>query len=373
MFNTLSYIAYNSKFFWLFLFLTLIMIVLAIKIKNMKAKVIVANLVAIPLTLCIAEGFCLGLNTLKAKDMEYITFIPSKNYFHNRYLNYSPIPNTKIHVISKFHGKKVFDVYYTINKDAIRETATSNSQSHQCLLFFGCSFMFGSGINDNETLPYLVGAKTNHKYKIYNLAYPGYGPHHMLSSIEHGIADKTIKGCTNSIVIYDGMPDHLNRIAGRKYWSAHDPKYSLVGNYAVYQGYFCKPQSKVIQYLKDTFRYTQTYIALNRLISEYRDNLNKKEKEEYEKLYIAILKKSKDLSEKKYHASRFIILFWNFYGSDDFEQAFKENSLESYMLINELTPGQDYFVKYDGHPDKLANEKIADFLIKKLNSTKTNN
>lgn len=364
-----------SPFFWLFLFLTIIMIFWAIKTKNEKSKIIISNLVGIPLSLLVLESFCWILNTGISQNMQYVSYSPKRSLVTNQYLSYSLRPNIKIHVVQGFQKKKGFDVYYTINKDGLRNVPSSNDHSNQCLLFYGCSYIFGDALNDNETLPSLVGEKTHHKYKIYNLAYSGYGPHQMLSSMEHSLSDKTLQGCKNSIVIYEGMPDHIRRIAGKKYWNAHDPKYSLINNEAVYQGPFHKQDPKIVEFIKFIVHKSQIYINVTRIMHTYKGNLSKKEEIEYEKLYFAILKKSKKISQEKYNANRFIILFWDLdnavnFKNYDFAKAFNENSFE-YYIVKKILPGGfqgQYFIENNGHPTKLANEIIADFLAKKLNS-----
>ena len=54
--------------------------------------------------------------------------------------------------------------------------------------------MFGAGLNDTEAMPYQVGLKTNGEYRIYNFGVNAYGPHHMLSALEHGFVENIIKG-----------------------------------------------------------------------------------------------------------------------------------------------------------------------------------
>jgi hypothetical protein len=54
--------------------------------------------------------------------------------------------------------------------------------------------MFGARLNDTEAMPYQVGLKTNWDYSIYNFDVDAYGPHHMLSALDHGFAENIIKG-----------------------------------------------------------------------------------------------------------------------------------------------------------------------------------
>ena len=51
------------------------------------------------------------------------------------------------------------------------------------VIFTGCSFVFGEGVNDNQTLPYLYG-KQNPAVRCYNYGFPGYGTQQMLAVLQ---------------------------------------------------------------------------------------------------------------------------------------------------------------------------------------------
>lgn len=372
----LLYLFHKAPFFWLFSLITILAFVLAIKTKKPKAKLIIANLIAIPLVIAVSEGVCGVLNFQQTQNEENTISSPLMIPKPSKYLGYTPVPDSTYHVKAVIKKRVIFDnIKYTIDKNGLRYTPSSNEGSNQCLLFLGCSYTFGNGLNDNETLPYFVGEKTHHKYKIYNFAYPGYGPQQMLSAIENGIVDQKIKNCKSTIAIYSGMPDHVRRIAGKKPWEKYDPKYSLVNNEAVYQGSFQENKLNNFDFINSNFIKVQTYVFVHNKIIEQKTVIKKSEEAQYEKLYIAILKKTKELVKQKYNAD-FIILFWDFNGKEDFpdydfKKAFRENSLNYYPISSALPNfGSEYIRQGDWHPKKNANEMIADFLAKKLNTTK---
>lgn len=348
------------------------MIILAIKVKGPKKKIIIANLIAIPLVIAISEGTCGLLNLQNALNTETHTTIPYMTPQISKYLGYTPIANSVFLVTATQHKKIIYqNAIYTINKDGLRYTPSSNEKSNQCLLFFGDSFTFGEGLNDDETLPYLVGKKTHHKYKIYNFAYSGYGPQQMLSAIEHGIVDKKIKNCKSTTAIYSGLPDHAKRIAGKLPWQKYDPKYSLVNNEAVYKGSFNGKKVGNSHPINPWLMKAQTIVFVHNKIVEQKTVVKESEEAQYEKLYIAILKKTKKLLKQKYNAD-FIILLWDFGDSEDFQnyafqRTLRENSFD-YYLMSSILPNYSYTYlrQDDGHPKTLANEFIADFISKKL-------
>ncbi len=89
----------------------------------------------------------------------------------------------------------------------------SNKENGKCVLFFGGSFTFGEGLNDNETMPYSVGIKMKGKYQVYNFGFHGYGPHQMLSAIEHNMVNDIIS-CKQKYVIYQALVTHADRSGG---------------------------------------------------------------------------------------------------------------------------------------------------------------
>lgn len=374
MLNLFSYIIHEAPFFWLFLLVSACMLFFAVKAKNVKVKILIANLLVFPLVISMAEFTCSILNYPQTKSSENITYTPQIPHTKDKFLGYSLYPNMNLHAIARQNKKIIYDVNYKIDKNGLRYTPSSNENSNQCVMFFGCSFTFGEGLNDNETLPNQFGEKTHNKYKIYNFAYLGYGAHQMLSAIEHGVVDKKISGCKNTIIIYDGMPDHVLRLARKHFWNINDPKYELINNEAVYKESSSNNKIKRPEIIKEIKRKSQIYIYIDRWIINKNLEIDESEKSKYVKLYIAVLKKSKELAIQKYNTHRFIILFWDF-GEQynlthyDFPKKFRDNSLEFYMISDVLHGySSKYFIKNEIHPNKLANEKIAEFLAKKLAS-----
>ena len=91
-------------------------------------------------------------------------------------------------------------------------------------MFFGCSFMFGHGVEDDQTLPYYFVQEARGTFEGFNFAGDGWGPHQMLREIETGFV-RRVAG-TPELAIYEAIPDHLRRVAGRAPWE-DGPKYDL--------------------------------------------------------------------------------------------------------------------------------------------------
>lgn len=140
-----------------------------------------------------------------------------------------------------FHGPSgtLFDVNYTIDTNGLRVAPPWRKDDLAgTVLFFGCSFTFGEGVKDNETLPYQVGAQSGGRYRTFNFAFEAYGPNQMLAQIEHGMVQRVVD-TTPQYAFYVAIPVHVWRVAGRTAWGGHAPRYVLDADGTVHQaGYF---------------------------------------------------------------------------------------------------------------------------------------
>src|SRR5690606_320602 len=101
-------------------------------------------------------------------------------------LGYMPKANTAGDAQFMVDGQVIFD--YTYRTDAFHRRrvpaqAGQTTPRTRALLFFGCSYTFGEGVNDGETLPNQFALRAPDT-AVYNYAFSGYGPHHMLARLE---------------------------------------------------------------------------------------------------------------------------------------------------------------------------------------------
>jgi hypothetical protein len=121
----------------------------------------------------------------------------------------------------------IYAATYTIDSRAVRVGAPikgSVVDEVSCVVFYGDSYTFGEGLNDSEALPYLVSEKSNGRYRTFNLAFHGYGPHQMLASLEAN-REQQILDCTPDHAIYQAIPEHAVRVTGRQSCDKHGPRY----------------------------------------------------------------------------------------------------------------------------------------------------
>lgn len=113
------------------------------------------------------------------------------------------------------HGEEIYRVVYEIDERSRRITPVDfPEERHGTALFFGCSFTFGQGVGQDETLPAAFGRECPGLLPI-NYAAPGYGPQHMwLRLREEGF----IEGLPfdRGVVAYGVMDNHVYRLLGQK-------------------------------------------------------------------------------------------------------------------------------------------------------------
>ncbi|OQB36526.1 MAG: hypothetical protein BWY09_01904 [Candidatus Hydrogenedentes bacterium ADurb.Bin179] len=130
-------------------------------------------------------------------------------------LGYRILPDMTIPVTKTEDGEQIYSVVYNTDQAGRRVVPDSAKagEADKFLAFFGCSFTFGEGVSDEETLPNQV-ARLMPGYRVYNYGAPGYGPQQMLAMAESGFVRDTIPE-PKGIVVYTIFFGHLNRASGR--------------------------------------------------------------------------------------------------------------------------------------------------------------
>ncbi len=143
-------------------------------------------------------------------------------------LGYAPYPNRVVEAWKIVGSDRIYDVTYTIDSHGLRKTPgiTASAAARSAFLFFGGSFTFGEGLNDDETLPYQFAKELRFTHPVVNFGFSGYGPHQMLRSIELGILNEVVSGPVQAAV-YVALPGHVDRAAGKVWWDPVGPKYEL--------------------------------------------------------------------------------------------------------------------------------------------------
>jgi hypothetical protein len=348
-------------FIWISVYWMISFGILTLLSKNTVQKSIWFNLAFIIFILGALEGYSYFSFKETTNNEMYQCGL---NNTSNEILGYAPTKSQTAKAEKYIGQQLIYNVSYTINDLGLR-SSSSVEQFHknQCILFFGDSFTFGLGVNDFETMPYIVQKLSKHE--VYNFGYNGYGPHQMLSAIQHGI----VKDTTNSqprIVIYQAALFQVSRSAGFAWWDKHGPRYILLPNGSIkYNGHFDDGnwvKKKIGVELVKSFICKKYF--MNRM------NINEKDV----KLFIDIIGYSQKLLNERYPEMEFHVIYWD--KNDDRFNNILISGLKGkgihVHLISEILP--DYSInesrymisKYDQHPNSIAHQRIAQYVVNRI-------
>jgi hypothetical protein len=288
-------------------------------------------------------------------------------------LGYAPAKGATVGSKKYRGGKLIYDVVYTINDLGLRVSSPVRSPNlDRCVLFFGDSFTFGEGVNDQEAMPYVVGKLSD--YKIYNFGFHGYGPHQMLSAIEHGMVAKIVD-CRPGVAIYQALPTHAARAAGYDLWNRQAPKYILTNDGVRYDGQFTdypgtnerlRMQRKLVGQLRKSYFY-RNYFRGRSII---RDNDVRR--------FVEIMDASRKKLAEQYPRINFHVILWPENSSDDTPGTFEAmragliaRGFKVHLITDILPDRMDHasryiLSRYDAHPNALAHAKIAEYVVKHI-------
>jgi len=175
------------------------------------------------LTFGLYEAYLAGW--FSEKTPELINFsISNPAYFQtHKILGTVPKKNIQITAQKSYRNKLLYNVQYTIDQNGLRIGFNHRQEPETAVLFFGGSFTFGEGVNDNETMPYRFEEKGI--FKAFNFGFHGYGPHQMLAILENEMEKSIVSDTPSKYAVYQAIAGHVDRCAGRAWWDQSGPRY----------------------------------------------------------------------------------------------------------------------------------------------------
>jgi hypothetical protein len=374
--SVISVLRYVEKapFFYLGLETFFILLFLSYKLKKHNyLKALFFNLAIVVLLLGLAEAYFTWFKApiiqggqIKIKE-EYLQ--GGDYYVSDVVRGYAAGANVKKRVRKSLGERVLYDVIYTTNRNGLRvaphdlaERAGEEGKNYENAIFFGDSFTYGEGLNDHETLPYLFEELSRGRYKVYNFGFHGYGPHQMLRIIETGLLEKIVVDQQPMVVIYEALIEHIERVSGKMIWDAKVPRYKLSpAGMAEYAGTFTDDPS-----LEENLKHIK---ALSNPKSQLLAKLTGTNRSQEDiKLFVQIVLQAKNLLEKR-HKARFYVVVWPFGDKDDGKviDDLKKGGIDV-ITVDQIfkeykDPMEKYLIEVDNHPTKLANERLARYLL----------
>jgi len=262
-------------------------------------------------------------------------------------------------------GEYIYDVIYTVDEKGRRVTSVTNRQQrNRFILFFGGSFTYGEGIRDDQTLPYAVGQMAPH-YMPYNYGFHGHGPFDVLAKLENIDLKNEVRE-DSGLFIYYFARFHILRVIGAMHsmrFKYDDPFYKKNNrDEFVRAGSFSTGRplqtftfrvllySKILEALNISFplRISDQHIQLT---AECFEQIQKEFKKQYPQgeFYVLIYPENKGINSR-------------------LMPYFEEKGIR-YLNYSKLFPREDpqyYLAEEDRHPSALANQKLAEAMVRDL-------
>lgn len=276
------------------------------------------------------------------------------NYFRPGKTGTTGIPGIHRVTESTDDGQKIYNVNYTIGENGYRVTPDQQLANQPRVNFYGCSFTFGEGLEDNQTLPYFF-SQLQKKFYVQNYAFHSYGVHQPLSQLK---VDQSPAGTTNILVT---SVWHAERSACLQAYTAKSPKYELIDGHPQQVG-TCAPFD--VTFL-GTRLLSKTYSLAKR--SYYRFY-----KEKFVELYIALVVEMNNLSKEK--GQNFIVGYIQDFNENSeplpiderVTKAFNEKGIKIVNLSLDPKEKKYYIHDLDRHPSEVANQERAKKLVAAL-------
>ena len=241
---------------------------------------------------------------------------------------------------------KTFSHY---DKNLLRVTKC-NVDSNSTFIFLGCSFVYGSHLNDDETLPYFFSKQFNFEKNIINCGAQGLSSNTAINILNNDIFLPLINNNESKIkhFFYCLIYDHIYR--NFRYES-----FSMDGFlYRNNKWYIPTLIGKIKYIFARSYIFRKIFVPL----------IDECFKQYYENYIINSLKEMNKIVEEKYD-SKLTIVVWNVF-ENKFITKLKKNNIDL-ILLPKYFNLEKYKIKYDWHPTAKANEEIAKILYNHIN------
>ncbi len=265
-------------------------------------------------------------------------------------LGYAPARGASARMVRRRGERLLYDARVSIGPDGFRITPPPSVEPPDgTLLVAGCSFAYGEGVNDAETLPWRLAEETGRRLLVRNLSFSGWGPHQLLALVESGRALDGAPDDRPLTVLYEALADHLPRALGRRPWSRSTPRYVLGASGEIMRdGAFGELSAPLERWV--TFR---RVFGSERRVSQ----------SEVARV-VAILVRARELVVRAHDGARFEVLLWD--ERDALTSSYR-SALEAAGFplhdVSRILPGypadRRWQLPNDGHPTADANARLA--------------
>ena len=278
-------------------------------------------------------------------------------------LGYAPVPGVQRTIDYWYDDEKVFSTTYTIDVKGCRIGRPAPAPDAPVVVFFGGSYAYGHGLADLETPANRVAELSGDRYAPVNLAFYGYGTHHMLAMLQSGRAEAAV-GRAPRHAFYLAIPHHALRVAGKAGWDNDGPWYRLQADGSVRRaGQFTDRSSsferRLLRWLHDSKIYD---LLRSKTITD----------DQFE-LLAAVAKAAQDRIAEIWPGCRFHVLLWDHprAQADRAAAALEARGFDVHRTGEALPgfaedPSRYALHPHDRHPNAEAAEHLARWIVQRF-------
>jgi hypothetical protein len=295
---------------------------------------------------------------------------PSSWTMSDDVVGYRPKPDTVVKATATVGDELVYRRTYTIEPSGARRTPGSkDTAGGPTYLFIGDSYVFGEGLEDEQTVAARFAAGLRTPARVVNLGVLGYSPAHLVRAIDTGLYDRYVEGKVAAVVTWVTRL-HLPRLSGDGGWLGTSPRFELDA-----QG---KPRftGSFNQYRWTNPAAGIDYLARTHLASVARAVRGDLERQQVP-LYFALLAELRDKVRQRYNAPLVLIYDWPEDRADGdadvyYLPYFKDlKALGMPMvsvrrILGPIDRWPEFAIPHDGHPNARLTEALAKELISEL-------
>lgn len=270
-------------------------------------------------------------------------------------------------------GRVIYDIDYVFDEYG-RRTVETNPQDEKAAinkeffsLFFGCSDLWGAGVNSADTIPALFQSKVP-TAKAYNYGFPGTGAHYVNYFLENEIKSSEVVE-PKGLIFYVMTEGHFAKTLGRIGHVIRPvmPKYILQDSKLTYVGRMQDVEPISSQFKK----YFGTSYLVTYLGGAAISQNEVYQKEDYD-LVCSILEAAKINSKNKFKKSRFIVVLHVLLPAQDRELLKKCGAEKNIEMVDVNIPYEDRFSSDPVyfHPTRDVNEAVVGHILNYLQKTK---
>ena len=277
-------------------------------------------------------------------------------------LGYAPAPGHETTYRRYVGDALVYDVTYSIDESGLRVSPPATDPDAPCVLFFGGSFTFGEGLENEDALHWQVAEESAGRVGVHNFGFHGYGPHQMLAAIQLGLVDEAI-ACTPRWAVHQAARFHVSRAAGLSFWEEGGPRYEASANGGVeYRG---KWRPVGLRAVPGLARAASASAALGKLLQ-----LQRPPNEADYARYLAILETTRRELADRWPGAELLLVVWDDPGdplAEDLDaRGFRMLRVSEILAGRETEPARYQLHPLDGHPSAFAMERIAQRIVAEL-------